>query len=288
MFAPKYSVGTLCFYGLTYFKSGVSTKNVRGSSRYEFQEGELVLKNKCYVDNLTTQKSYEDRVLNYREYKLNKKIVRRKVFAFYHLPNASRYFRLWTLTFPEGTGDYYAYRLLNNFLTRLRTECELKDYIWVAERQKNNTLHFHLIFSKFISIKKANKFALTAIKSYIKKGWIKYSLDKIEKYNGLDVSKKCGSFKSVAKYLTKYVTKNNTTCARLPYYCSQSISRLFTCIWVSDDDIQKMIAKGDLQLSKECLFQTEYFEFFGVQITDYRCVFSQLIAINEYVYNYRE
>lgn len=39
---------------------------------------------------------------------------------------------------------------LKRFLERMKYNYKMKHYIWVAERQKNNNLHFHLVTNKFI------------------------------------------------------------------------------------------------------------------------------------------
>lgn len=39
---------------------------------------------------------------------------------------------------------------LNNFLNNLRHHYKLKNYVWVAELQQNQNLHFHLVFDQYI------------------------------------------------------------------------------------------------------------------------------------------
>lgn len=40
--------------------------------------------------------------------------------------------------------------VLNQFLTELRQKFELKNYVWVAEKQENGALHFHMLLDIFI------------------------------------------------------------------------------------------------------------------------------------------
>lgn len=283
MFKPSYSVKFLCHYGLCELKTAQVPKLVSGSSAYKFEEGELLLKKSVKYEQKEATKRDTKLEKEVRQYSLNKKVVKRKMFALYHLPNAKRYFRLWTLTFPEGTSDEIGYKILNNWLTRMRQELGLKHYIWVAERQKNGTLHFHLTLCQFMNIAQANYFAKVAINKEIKKGNIISKVGQYENYNGLDISKKCGDFEQVAKYLTKYITKNNTTSSRLPYYCSQTVSRLFTTEFITDEKIEMLEKEGLLYVNNSPLIQGDMFNFYAIKVNNYEVVFANLFAINALV-----
>lgn len=58
-----------------------------------------------------------------------------------------------TLTLSAHQGNYTDYdiksQLLNSFLTDLRRKKGLKSYIWRAEPQKNNNIHFHIMTNQF-------------------------------------------------------------------------------------------------------------------------------------------
>ena len=41
-------------------------------------------------------------------------------------------------------------RSLNNFLTLLRTQCNVKNYVWRAELQKNGNLHYHILIDRYV------------------------------------------------------------------------------------------------------------------------------------------
>lgn len=58
-----------------------------------------------------------------------------------------------TLTLPSKqihTDTEIKSKCLNNFLTIMRNRFGLKNYIWVAELQKNQNIHFHLAFDLYI------------------------------------------------------------------------------------------------------------------------------------------
>lgn len=55
-----------------------------------------------------------------------------------------------TLPSPQQHADQQIKKCLNNFLTTLRTKYNLKNYVWKAELQQNQNIHFHLIIDKYI------------------------------------------------------------------------------------------------------------------------------------------
>lgn len=165
------------------------------------------------------------------EYKLNKKKVREKCSAFFGLKQSKKFLAFYSISFPMGFPDEFAYKCFNTVKTRLRRQCGLKSYLWVAERQKNETIHFHMLTNTFMQIRKVNYFMARAINTQIRKkennGKINVNFD-IKKYNGVDVRHVNGNRKALNCYLTKYVSKNTISFFKLPYHCSHDISELFT------------------------------------------------------------
>lgn len=120
------------------------------------------------------------------EYKLNKKKVREKCSAFFGLRQSKKFLAFYSISFPMGFPDEFAYQCFNTVKTRMREECGLKSYLWVAERQKNGTIHFHMLTNTFMQIRKVNYFMARAINTQIRskknKGKINVNFD-IKKYN---------------------------------------------------------------------------------------------------------
>jgi hypothetical protein len=60
-----------------------------------------------------------------------------------------------TLTLPSKQGNlkdcYIKRNLLNNFISSCKTKYGLKDYVWKAERQKNDNLHFHITTNTYMN-----------------------------------------------------------------------------------------------------------------------------------------
>ncbi|WP_156032907.1 hypothetical protein [Prevotella sp. 10(H)] len=157
--------------------------------------------------------------------------MREKCSAFFGLKQSKKFLAFYSISFPMGFPDEFAYQCLNTVLTRMREECGLKSYLWIAERQKKGTIHFHMLTNTFMHIRKVNSFMGTAINNRIKdkknKGKIKVNFD-IRKYNGVDVRHVNNNRKALNCYLTKYVSKNTALFHRLPYSSSHDISELFT------------------------------------------------------------
>lgn len=174
-------------------------------------------------------------------YKIDKGVVRQRIYGYVNTMKGSKRLFFWTVTFPEHTPDAVCYQAFNTWLTKLRQYGLLKEYLWIAERQKGdrlttnkaptNTIHFHIAVPHFMDVHKANAMMRGTLKGLAKKGLLPgvvcnprskdhYYLPSLAKYNGVDLCKhrttrkpinfavKKGS-RALAHYLTKYVTKND-------------------------------------------------------------------------------
>ncbi len=159
--------------------------------------------------------------------KLNKKFVREKCSAFFGLKRSRAFLAFYTISFPMGFDDDSCMKVFNTFLTRLRTDFKFESYLWVAERQQNGTLHFHLLTNTWMPIRRVNYYMAKAIETQVNKHSIDVQFD-VEKYNGVDVKPVTKNRKALNIYLTKYVSKNSLALHRRPFHCSRDISELFT------------------------------------------------------------
>src|SRR5690349_14948289 len=129
----------------------------------------------------------------------------------------------------------------------------LKEYIWVAERQEGerlpegveatHTVHFHIAVPHYLNAERANAMMRGTLKNLARAGKIPYkeTAFQIKKYNGVHISKhrntnrpinfaiKKGS-RALAAYLTKYITKNDSTFEHLAWHNSRGYSALFTAV----------------------------------------------------------
>ncbi|QZK91571.1 hypothetical protein K5V07_14100 [Flavobacterium sp. CHNK8] len=176
--------------------------------------------------------------------KRSKQKIRKKLICF-----ARCYKRLSfvTLTFLNEVSDEQAVNILRKFIDNVKKRSENFQYIWVAERQtKNDTfkgnIHFHMITNKYWKIEK----------------WWNYWLD-LQRKNGIiprdenykpssafDVRQlNSNNIRSIASYITKYVTKNNDKFKCQVWNCSRQVSELYTDFYTDSsfvDEFKKLDA----------------------------------------------
>jgi len=176
------------------------------------------------------------------EKKINKTKVKGKMNALFNLKCSRKFMAFYSVSFPSGTNDDEAFICWNYFLTCLRKKFNLTNYVWISERQKNGILHFHMLTNNYMPILSINRAMAIIINNQVIKGLMKWGESSIDKFNGVDVDsifnskrhKKTGKNMNpaeirnwIAKYVTKYVTKNNDKFIHLCWHCSRSISILF-------------------------------------------------------------
>lgn len=178
-----------------------------------------------------------------REYRMKKTKVRDKCQMLFNTKAGQNFIAFYSVSFPLGISDDDAFKVWNYWLTFLRKEQRLKSYLWVTERQKNGTIHYHMLTCDYMPIRRTNDALRTILKNYnakYKRGW-----QNIENYNGVDVfsvwakngkhvkrgfqriGKNQGAAR-ISQYITKYVSKNNDTFSHLCWHCSRCVSALAT------------------------------------------------------------
>lgn len=204
---------------------------------------------------------------------INKSKVKGKMFALFNLTCSKKFMAFYSISFPAGTTDSQAFECLNAWLTALRKRFNLQNYVWVTERQKNETIHFHMLTNNYMPILSINRVMGIIINNKTLDGSMSWGSPKLytrkkmvhgkqiieqvmsnpclDNYNGIDVDsifdskrhKKTGKNLNpsqirqwITAYVTKYVTKNNEKFEHLCWHCSRSISQLFTAtlyLWES-------------------------------------------------------
>jgi len=198
----------------------------------------------------------------------------------------------WTVSLPKGTSDAIGLILLNKWLTRLRQEKMIKEYLWISERQQNGTIHFHMIINRKMCVQKANRFMRASIMHCINQREIEFSRDQAKKYNGVDIAKnrktkrtinfaKGKNQKSLSNYLTKYVTKNSTTFQQLAWHNSREYSNLVTAIRFTAREWYS--SKQQHQVNKDNPIISEYYTFFRWQNDPPIELLTYLANINNHV-----
>lgn len=154
-----------------------------------------------------------------------------------------------TLSAKQGytTDKEIKNKLLNDFLTRLRQNKGLTHYIWRAEPQKNNNIHFHIITNKYFNYQ------------YIRDTWnnVQKKLGYInlfnEKYHHINPnSTDIHSIKNIhnaSRYVGKYIQKMLDSYRDIDgkyWDCSNNLKPKYNCVFdgiYEDRDILEYIYK---------------------------------------------
>ena len=116
---------------------------------------------------------------------MNKPKVKAKIIAFSRAKIGSLKMKFITITFPAGCSDEICMKCLNTWLTKLRSITSSFEYLWVAVRQANGTLHFHLFTKTFFNIRLINFHMAVTIDNVLRKNKEGMPAFSPEKYNGI-------------------------------------------------------------------------------------------------------
>lgn len=247
------------------------------------------------VNYLLTDKTLNaPKVQKVNNYRINKKEVSHRIRGYLNQMRGEKMLYFWTITFPLSTTDDTAYILLNKWLTRLRQEKMLREYLWIAERQQNNTIHFHMVINQKMLVQKANKFMRASIMHSINKGEIVYSRSDAMKYNGVDIAKnrntrrvtnfaKEKSQKSLSNYLTKYVTKNDGSFQHLAWHSSRGYSNLITAVRFTYNEYSK--GQTESLLDNDNPLVCEYYTFRRWKVSPPKDLLTYLGLLNNDIQN---
>lgn len=244
--------------GMCVVKQKGFRSRMSGSSKFLCRDKHIFDKSYVIKENESVKEEKKVKKLKDEEkpkvlYGLRKSKIRNKILNFFSLNKSKKFCAFYSISFPVEISDEIGYKVFNTWLTRCRKECGLKSYLWVAERQKNGTLHFHLITHNYMQIRKVNEFMRQSLFTQYEKGFLKCNPKVIEKYNGVDVDnlyhskRKKNNNKRLSRveaqrklsyYLTKYISKNDVKSERLPWHCSRDISALF--ISINYDDVTNL------------------------------------------------
>lgn len=166
--------------------------------------------------------------------KRSKQKIRKKITCF-----ARCYKRLSfvTLTFLNKVSDEEAVNLLRKFVDNAKKRSEDFQYVWVAERQTKNdvfegNVHFHIITNKYWKIDKWwNYWIDLQLKNGIKprdKDYKPSSAFDVKQLNSNNI-------RSIASYVTKYVTKNDDKFKCQVWNCSKRVSELYTDFYTTEE-----------------------------------------------------
>lgn len=295
--------------GITVLKEGRYKKRYTGSKTAAVDiNGKLFLKSGelqkiisgCSVPGKVTGKKRPVPVLEplpgpakrAKDYRINKTEVRNRIFGMINTGRGKKELYFWTVTFPEKTPDNTIYRLFNTWLTTCRQKKWLREYLWICERQQNGTIHFHLAIPHRMSVTAANNAMRTTLRTAALKKEIPFNVYQCRRYNGIDIAKnrktrkvtnfaiKKGS-RSLANYMSKYVTKNDGSFSHLAWHNSRGFSALFTGITFT---VNEFLGYGFRVLVKPgAVINNEYFMFYAWRDGPPVAVEKHLYELNSFI-----
>lgn len=188
-----------------------------------------------------------------RKYSINKRQIRKRLTALINTKKRGQGLWFYTVTFPIKTPNDIRYKVLNSFLTSLRQTSEKVSYLWIAEYQKNGSLHYHIAIDKYYNIKWTNSLVKNLLIYYVRKGQHFTTATALQRYNGVDIAKdrktrRVVNFandtkgKALGLYLSKYISKTEATNNRQMWQCSKSVSSLFTELLITSDEVFRLFA----------------------------------------------
>lgn len=226
-------------YLLEYPRDKKKGPSLKRSPDKIISKDEIKVQTPCELSTNILELSPENRELSTetvkKNYRVNARIIKQRIQSFLNTKTGGRALYFWTISFPQGTPDNVGHAMFNVWLTMLRKHGLLKMYLWVSERQKNGTIHFHMLVPHFMNVRLANSFMRGTLKTYSKKGLVPFSVHSCSRYNGVDICKRDGRVinfaegkrcRSLAAYITKYITKNNIGFERLAWHNSRHFSAL--------------------------------------------------------------
>lgn len=258
------------------------------------QERRRIYANVPKVESDRTPKAPE------RLYSMNAGKFRRKAFAYALLRKSLRFLAFYSISFPLGIPDDVAYRIWNKLLTRLRRSLGLKSYLWCMERQKNGTVHFHMLTNDFMSVTEVNRYAAVAIDNEVICGNCSWGNSCFERYNGVDVKAIVKSstrlqmtdrmklITRVARYLSKYMSKDLRRERHRVWHCSRLVSALCTAAAVDECDMRELVDEYERNGKQVKVLTAQFATILICPVIDSVAFRDTVVRINDAIYDFFE
>lgn len=201
---------------------------------------------------------------------IGRKHIREKASALF---GAGRCSTFVTLSFIAPVTDKTALRCLQNFIRSWRLKWgQSINYLWVAERQMNGNIHFHLLTSKFFDIEEENNRwtkvqynqgllgqsndGVVYEKSFV---WQAIKNGELKKYLNPFDTKKVHDIAGVKTYITKYITKPDAAKGGTmpyefeirPWAQSQRSARTVTGMLTIPELLQELLSEKNIRVQKK-------------------------------------
>ena len=167
--------------------------------------------------------------------------VRRTVISWVGAIGGVSKVRFTTISFPINTPDDVAKKCLNIFFTRWRKAIPDLSYLWTAEKQKNGTIHFHIVTNRFTDVQMLNGWMRASLKNNLDE-IPNYTEEDLKIYNGVDLADRVYSKSGIEGYLAKYLTKAQDSGISQPWHRSRKMGELATKIRVDAVSIRSLFS----------------------------------------------
>lgn len=245
-----------------------------------------------------------------KTYKLNKSKVRKRATALCRLSASKKFLAFYSISFPSGAEDSILYEIFNKWLTNCRSRYGLKTYLWVAERQKNGTLHFHILTNNRMDISVVNRAMANSIDTSVNQEKLTWGQSSRTLYNGVDVDsiqrpkrrqnenreryrRRVKEYhkrhvsqrvKFAISYLTKYISKSEAIFTHLPFHCSRDVSQLFTSMVQDTKSINNLTRYLSDDADDYEIVEIEERTIYIFKKTPPEVIYKRLDAVNDRLY----
>ena len=186
-----------------------------------------------------------------KQYSLKKSLIKHRINNYMNAAKKGTPLYFITITFPPVVSDNMGYKFLNQWLTRCRQLKLIHNYLWVAERQKIGTIHYHMAVPHYINVHQSNKVMQVILSNSARAQEINYTTHQAKRYNGIDLAKNRTTRqvinfstkhnkKSLTNYLTKYITKNETKFNRLVWHNSRDFGIVIIKVTATRKEIEAL------------------------------------------------
>lgn len=215
-------------------------------SLYDFYPAKKGKKNVRPSSISNLKKAYKSEGLANSSAKKIKKIISHWILAINLTQKAynsrfvkkRNYLIMITLTLPSAQVEEdkeFKRKYLNNFIIQLKSKFDIDNYLWVAEKQKNGNIHFHLIVDRW-----CDKIKIAELwNSILNTGNYISEFKKSHGHESPPSVKITGQkqMSNPADYLTKYITKSEKSkpIGGVKWSCSKSLQPLSSLTFLAAD-----------------------------------------------------
>lgn len=203
-----------------------------------------------------TEEQLKWQAVQKRSYRISKSKVKSACIRAWQTKNSNNMLFI-TFTFPFDPTEKEAADIWNRLLKNLKQNYHVKKYVWVKERQKNGRLHYHIIIDRdrvgVINLQKSYNSAINHVRP---------DVDCSSNSVRLGTRPIIRNINSVAKYLSKYISKSNDengefTTKAYGYSDNMKISR--------EIDTEELVFLCE-KFGYNLLYSDSFFEIFVVNI----------------------